>query len=96
MARNDPIRNMRFRVEIDQITQAYFSEVAIGETTNEAIDYREGIDPTHVRKIPGPSVRSVLKAFRRSSSAGSTTHTWMEPSWRTSFVPAHSLGLSAV
>lgn len=35
MARNDPIRNMRFRVEIDQITQAYFSEVMIGETTNE-------------------------------------------------------------
>lgn len=53
MTRNDPLRNMRFRVEIDQITQAYFSEVAIGETTTEAIDYREGIDPTHVRKLPG-------------------------------------------
>jgi phage tail-like protein len=44
---------MRFRVEIDQITQAFFSEVAIGETTHEAIDYREGVDPTHVRKLPG-------------------------------------------
>ena len=28
-------------------------EVMIGETTNEAIDYREGTDPTHVRKLPG-------------------------------------------
>lgn len=53
MARNDPIRNMRFRVEVDQITQAFFSEVMIAETTNEAIDYREGTDPTHVRKLPG-------------------------------------------
>lgn len=53
MARNDPLRNMRFRVEIDQITQGFFSEVAIGETTTEAIDYREGVDPTHVRKLPG-------------------------------------------
>lgn len=53
MARNDPLRNMRFRVEIDQITQAFFSEVAVGESTNEAIDYREGTDPTHVRKLPG-------------------------------------------
>jgi phage tail-like protein len=53
MARNDPLRNMRFRLEIDGIQQAGFSEVAIGETTTDAIDYREGIEPTHVRKLPG-------------------------------------------
>lgn len=53
MARNDPLRNMRFRLEIGGITQAGFSEVAIGETTTDAIDYREGNEPTHVRKLPG-------------------------------------------
>jgi phage tail-like protein len=53
MARNDPLRNMRFRLEIDGIQQAGFSEVAIGETTTDAIDYREGTEPTHVRKLPG-------------------------------------------
>lgn len=53
MARNDPLRNFRFRVEINQITQGYFSEVAIAETTSEPIDYREGNEPTHVRKLPG-------------------------------------------
>jgi phage tail-like protein len=53
MARNDPLRNFRFRLEIDQITQGYFSEVNIGDTTTEAIDYREGTEPTHVRKLPG-------------------------------------------
>jgi phage tail-like protein len=52
MPRNDPLRNFRFRLEIDQITQAHFSEVAIGETVTDAVDYREGTDPTHVRKLP--------------------------------------------
>jgi phage tail-like protein len=53
MARNDPLRNFRYRLEIDQITQAGFSEVAIGETTIDAVEYREGTDPPHVRKLSG-------------------------------------------
>ena len=53
MARIDPLRNFRYRLEIDGITQAGFSEVAIAETTIDAIDYREGTDPPHVRKLSG-------------------------------------------
>jgi phage tail-like protein len=53
MARNDPLRNFRYRLEIDGITQANFSEVAIAETTIDAVDYREGTDPPHVRKLSG-------------------------------------------
>ena len=53
MARDDPFRNFKFRVEIDGVAEAAFSEVAIGETTTEAIDYREGTEPPHVRKLPG-------------------------------------------
>lgn len=53
MPRNDPLRNFRFRLEIDQITQGYFSEVNIGDLTTDPIDYREGTDPTHVRKLSG-------------------------------------------
>jgi len=53
MARTDPIRNFRYRLEIGGVTQAGFSEVAIGETTTDAIDYREGTDPMHVRKLSG-------------------------------------------
>ena len=53
MARDDPFRNFKFRVEIDGIAEAAFSEVAIGETTTEAIDYRDGTEPPHVRKLPG-------------------------------------------
>ena len=53
MARKDPLRNFRFRVEIDGIAVAGFSEAIIGPTTTEAIDYREGTDPPHVRKLSG-------------------------------------------
>ncbi len=53
MARNDPLRNFRYRLEIDNITQAGFSEVMIAETTIDAVDYREGTDPPHVRKLSG-------------------------------------------
>jgi phage tail-like protein len=53
MARNDPLRNFRYRLEIDGITQAGFNEVMIAETNIDAVDYREGTDPPHVRKLSG-------------------------------------------
>jgi phage tail-like protein len=53
MVRQDPLNNYRFRVEIDGIQTAGFSEVAIGATATEVIEYREGTDPTHVRKLLG-------------------------------------------
>ena len=53
MARNDPLRNYRFRLDIDNLAVAGFSEVAIAETVIEAIDYREGDQPPHVRKLSG-------------------------------------------
>src|SRR5258708_39129002 len=53
MARIDPIRNFRYRLEIDSITQANFSEVHISETTIDAVEYREGTDPPHTRKLSG-------------------------------------------
>ena len=53
MARIDPVRNFRYRLEIDNVAQAGFSEVMIGETAIDPIDYREGTDPPHVRKLSG-------------------------------------------
>ncbi len=53
MARKDPLRNFRFRVEINGIQQAGFSEVTGFDVTVDPIDYREGTDPTHVRKLTG-------------------------------------------
>ena len=51
--RNDPYRNFRFKVEIEGITQAGFSECTFGDTSIEPVEYREGTDPTHPRKLSG-------------------------------------------
>jgi phage tail-like protein len=53
MVREDPLKNFRFRVEIDGLQLAGFSEVQIGPTTVDVIEYREGNEPTHVRKLAG-------------------------------------------
>jgi phage tail-like protein len=53
MTRNDPLRNFRFRVEIDSVTRAGFAEVSGLETVTDAIEYREGTDAPHVRKLSG-------------------------------------------
>jgi phage tail-like protein len=53
MPRQDPLRNFRFRLEIDGIQQAGFSEVTIADTTTDAIDYREGNEASHFRKLSG-------------------------------------------
>ncbi|MEQ9363913.1 MAG: phage tail protein [Leptospirales bacterium] len=49
--RIDPFLGFRFRVEIDGIQTAAFSEATIPDTTTATADYREGTDPKNVRKL---------------------------------------------
>jgi phage tail-like protein len=51
--RNDPLRNFRFRLEIDGTEQAGFSEVSGLDATVDPIEYHEGIEPRQVRKSTG-------------------------------------------
>jgi phage tail-like protein len=51
--RKDPYRNFRFLVEIDGIIQAGFSEVTVPDTTTDVVEYREGNEEPHMRKLPG-------------------------------------------
>jgi phage tail-like protein len=51
--RVDPYRGFNFLVEIDGITQAGFQEVGGLDSSTDPIDYREGSDPNHSRKLPG-------------------------------------------
>ena len=51
--RLDPYRNFRFRLEIDGIVQAGFSELSGVEVDVDLVEYREGTDPIHKRKMPG-------------------------------------------
>jgi phage tail-like protein len=63
-ARTDPYRSFNFLVEIDGITQAGFRECSGLDVTTDAIDYREGGDPIHVRKLPGLNTYSPLTLTR--------------------------------
>ncbi len=51
--RTDPFRNFRFKVEIDGIVQAGFNEVTVPDSTTDPVEYREGIDQSHMRKLAG-------------------------------------------
>lgn len=51
--RKDPFRAYNFLVEIDGITRAGFRECSGLDTTQDPIDYREGGEALHVRKLPG-------------------------------------------
>lgn len=51
--RKDPLRNFRFLVEIDGISQGSFSEATIPDISQDPIEYREGNEPPTMRKIPG-------------------------------------------
>ncbi|MDD1713560.1 MAG: phage tail protein [Methanoregulaceae archaeon] len=51
--RVDPYRGFNFLVEIDGISQAGFQECTGLDASTDPVDYREGADPNHVRKLPG-------------------------------------------
>ena len=51
MARNDPYRQFRFRIE--GIDEAGFSEVSFADTTTDPVEYREGNETPRFRKLSG-------------------------------------------
>ncbi len=51
--RKDPYRNFRFKMEVDNITQAGFTEVSGYDATVEVVEYREGNEATTPRKLSG-------------------------------------------
>jgi phage tail-like protein len=74
--RIDPFRGFNFRLEIDGIEVAAFSEASGLTSTGEAVDYRTGVDlPLTVRKLIG------LRSFgpitlKRGMVADSTLWDW--------------------
>jgi len=51
--RKDPYRNFKFRVEIEGIQVAGFADATIPDSTTKSVDYREGTDLPHQRKLSG-------------------------------------------
>ena len=58
--RVDPYKGFNFLVEIDGITQAGFQEASGLDSSTGSIDYREGTDPNHVRKLTGLNTFSAV------------------------------------
>lgn len=75
MTRTDPLRNMRFLLEVNNVTQAGFSEVAIAESTTEAIEYRNGNEPTYVRKLSGLTKYGNV-TLKRGVTASTELYDW--------------------
>ena len=63
-ARTDPYRGFNFMVEMDGITQAGFQECGGLDSSTDPIDYREGNDPNHVRKLTGLNKYSAISLKR--------------------------------
>jgi phage tail-like protein len=51
--RHDPYRTFKFQILIDGQPVAGLRKMTALKKTTEAVDWRTGGDPTHVRKLPG-------------------------------------------
>lgn len=51
--RHDPYRTFKFQVLVDGQPVAGLRKMGALKKTTEAVDWRTGGDPTHVRKLPG-------------------------------------------
>jgi len=77
-ARQDPYRNFNFVVEIDGIAAAGFSEVSMPAASADVIEYREGGNPSVVRKLPG-RIHFGNLMLRRGITASDELYNW----WKT-------------
>ena len=78
-ARDDPYGRFNFRVEIDGVTSAGFSEVEGLGGEVEAIAYREGADRTNAPRLLPGLVRYPRVVLRRGFAGDASLFTW----WRT-------------
>lgn len=51
--RKDPFRGFNFKVEVDGITRAGFREASGLDSSQDPVEYREGVDKLTARKLPG-------------------------------------------
>ncbi|MFZ2168854.1 MAG: phage tail protein [Methylococcaceae bacterium] len=51
--RTDPYRVYKFKIEIDGITRGGFREASGLDSSQDPIEYREGTDGLHAKKLPG-------------------------------------------
>lgn len=75
--RVDPYRGFNFRVEIDGIQEAGFRECSGLDATTDPVDYREGTDANHVRKLTGLNKFSPI-TLKRGITDSKTLWEWRQ------------------
>lgn len=75
--RPDPHSQLNFRVEIAGIVAGAFSEVTGLDVSVDVVDYREGGDPSHVRKLPGLTKYATL-TLTRGFTGSTELWEWMK------------------
>ena len=73
--RTDPYRGFRFRVEIDGIRTAAFTEASVPSSEVTSTDYREGTDPPVVRKLSTMNTYGNL-TLKRGMSDSKELYDW--------------------
>ncbi len=73
----DPYRGFNFRVEIDSIDEAGFQECSGLDITTDSVDYREGTDPPHLRKLTGLNKYSPI-TLKRGVTDSETLWQWQQ------------------
>jgi phage tail-like protein len=73
--RVDPYRGFNFLVEIDGITQAGFQECSGLDSTTAVVEYREGADPNHTRKLSGLNSFSAI-SLKRGVTDSAELYNW--------------------
>ncbi|WP_166240033.1 phage tail protein [Paenibacillus turpanensis] len=83
--RKDPYRNFRFRIEVEGIQQAGFSEVSGYDASVSVIEYREGNQVTTARKLPGLSKYSNI-TLKWGVTDSMDMYNWMNDSLKGKFI----------
>jgi phage tail-like protein len=75
--RDDPYKAFNFRVEIEGVTRAAFSEVGGLESETAVIEYRISGEPNTVRKLPGLTKYANI-VLRRGITQDGELWTWRQ------------------
>lgn len=73
--RDDPFSGFNFLVEIDGVSTAGFSEVSGITIETDPIEYRNGNEITHVRKLPGLQKYGNI-TLKRGFTKDTTLYDW--------------------
>jgi phage tail-like protein len=75
--REDPLLGFNFLIEIDGLTQGGFQDVSGLENSTPSVDYREGTDPNHPRKLTGMNTFAPL-VLKRGMTTSTELWDWRQ------------------